>query len=242
MKGIKEDRGIFGSNLWTQAVYDLRELILPNKPRNSAMAQKNLLFVILAAGVPSSTHPKAGYTNRLEILALKCGMQVKAIQSHLRQLEEFGLISKKSLGPNRPKLRYVNVSRLREVVERQESDFKAWYEANKDVDENDPPALWIPKEFYLEISNSKVTGSGTTLDTPLVTNIVAPLGAQVDSQLETTSLESKEMFDLPDCSPQHSWDEPCEECFHLEDRLPFKERQAAREKAICVELSLSPWL
>ena len=200
----------FGGNIWVQAIYDLRNLLLPEFPisaRGSIPYKKAILSVILGAGIPTAQHKNAGYKKRLEILAQQTGMNVKALQRHISDLETMNLLISKGIGPNMPKLRFVNHDELHRVVSLQRQDLRAWMDRHKDASEDSPRLLFVPEDYHIRISNPWEVPSSTTLDTHLVTQLDAPIGAHID-----TPLDNHGQHLTTECSAQHSSSFSCDEC------------------------------
>ena len=200
----------FGGNIWVQAIYDLRNLLLPEYPksaRGSIPYKKTILSVILGAGIPTAQYKNAGYKKRLEILAQQTGMNVKALQRHISDLETMNLLTSKGIGPNLPKLRVVNHEELHRVVSLQRQDLRAWMDRHKDASEDSPRLLFVPEDYHLRISNPWGVPSSTTLDTHLDTQLDAPIGAHLVTQLVNQEEES-----ISECLAQHGQGLSCANC------------------------------
>ena len=206
----------FGGNIWVQAIYDLRNLLLPEFPRSargSIPYKKAILSVILGAGIPTAQHKNAGYKKRLEILAQQTGMNVKALQRHISELESMNLLTSKGIGPNLPKLRVVNHLELHRVVSLQRQDLRMWMDKHKDASEDSPRLLFVPEDYHLRISNPLEANLGTTLDTQLVTQLDAPIGAHLGTQLVNQGKVA-----ITDCLAQHGHGLSCANCEHLQTK------------------------
>jgi len=148
---------------------------------------KAILFTIGAAGIPSEEYPKAGYRNRLDILATEVGMTKHSLERHLLHLEEADLLSKQSTGANRPKLRWVNWRELNAMAAAQRADRDAFLASHVDVGEDENPVLWNPEEFHYEVQYSEITLSGVLSSTALVPRIDPPAGSPLGEPAKTTS-------------------------------------------------------
>ena len=200
----------FAANPWTQAMYDIRELLLPRYPatgRGDGLYKKAILFHIAAAGIPSAEYPFAGYKNRLEILALTIGMEMKSLQRHISDLESMDLLISKGIGPNLPKLRLINEKEINRIVTLQKRDLDLWMERNKDADENSPRLLFVPENYHLRNSNPWGAPSCTTLDTQVDTQLDAPIGAHI-----VTKLVNQEKESVSECLAQHGHGLSCANC------------------------------
>ena len=200
----------FAANPWTQAMYDIRELLLPRYPatsRGDGLYKKAILFHVAAAGIPSAEYPFAGYKNRLEILALTIGMEMKSLQRHISDLESMDLLISKGIGPNLPKLRLINEKEINRIVTLQKRDLDLWMERYKDADENSPRLLFVPENYHLRISNPWEVPSSTSLDTQVDTQLDAPIGAHLETKLVNQGEQA-----MTNCSAQHGWGLSCAQC------------------------------
>jgi hypothetical protein len=218
------------SNPWAQVIYDLRSLHLRSEKRGQAQAQKVILFVIAAAGIPTPVSPQGGYRQRLQILSQETCLNLTTLKKELSNLERDGLLCNRGTGVNRPRLRWVNWQNLRQMAAAQRRDLEAWMVEHQDADEDSPSLLWQPTELHYPNSIAGEAGSATSLDIPLVQPleepIDAPLGVPIGQSIEVpnssvaiASAEDVNPQELhTDCNEPHPWHSGCQECFQIQDR------------------------
>lgn len=218
------------SNPWAQVIYDLRSLHLRSGKRGQAQAQKVILFVIAAAGIPTPVTPQGGYKQRLQILAQETCLNLTTLKKELSNLERDGLLCNRGTGVNRPRLRFVDWQNLRSMAAAQRRDLETWMLEHQDSDEDSPSLLWQPTGLHYPNSTAGEAGSVTSLDIPLVkpleepleTPLGVPIGQSIEVPNNSVAIASAEDVSPSelhtDCNDPHPWHSECQECFHFQDR------------------------
>ena len=216
-------------------MWDLRSIHLRSEKRGQAQAQKLILFVIAAAGIPTSETPEAGYKKRREILAQEVCLNLTTLKRELSNLENDGLLCSRGTGINRPKLRWVNWPSVRSMAAAQRRDLDAWMQEHQDADEDSPSFLWQPTELRYPNSTADDDCSVAPLDIPIVQPLdeplETPLGVPVVQSIEvpdsSLAIASAEDVSPPvvhtDCYEPHPWHSECQECFQIQDRTEVLE-------------------
>ena len=211
-------------------MWDLRSLHLRSEKRGQAQAQKVILFVIAAAGIPTAATPQGGYKQRLQILAQETCLNLTSLKKELSNLERDGLLCNRGTGVNRPRLRYVNWRDVRSMAAAQRQDLETWMLEHQDSDEDSPSLLWQPTDLHYPNSTAAEAGSVTSLDIPLVqpleepleTPLGVPIGQSIEVPNSSLAIASAEDVSPPelqtDCNEPHPWHSECQECFQLQDR------------------------
>lgn len=184
---------------WHHLMWNVRHLHFRRDKRNQAPILKLALFQVAAAGIPTSAFPNGGYDRSVAILAEELGINRKTAQEALTELERHDLITSRAKGPNMPRHRVANTSKIAAVARAQKADRDAFLRAHAEVGEDEPRVIWKCSEFYYDRSDFAVGHSMGFIDEPTDTPTDEPSGSPVgEPDSQTRQWNQTDQSDLND--------------------------------------------